>query len=419
MNRQVIWNECQKVWKSPIFLVLIIVFSAFNIFLIVSNSYMKDELKMANHLADTYGLQITDDSLLKFEHDLQKDAEQLQTITNKKFNSIYEFLDQTSWDAYNAYSEENRAFFHQLELKEMYLNIAKNMETDYNKLSMEKIAEGTINMYGLSGKPAEMTRKEYGKLSERFEELKESGEYKQWAFAGKPYKMHSLLFRTVFNALLFETLILIVLATAFITNYEFENKTHLLSYSTKRGRSFMKDKLAASLIISTTISFVLLAVTLGTYFSIFDYAHLWDSAISSAFNWEYKLPYITWWKMPFMQFLLLAILVLYSCMLLFSVIVFVISVFVKNSYFTFFIFAVFFAVGYLMSGFMPPSSIFIIIATFNLSVVVLNPHMLFSGQSGLGTMFQYFEVITIGIWTCIVLATSMLACKYFKKQEIR
>ncbi|MFJ8064495.1 hypothetical protein ACIQYS_07675 [Psychrobacillus sp. NPDC096426] len=419
MNRQVIWNECQKVWKSPIFLVLIVVFSAFNIFLIVSNSYMKDELKMANHLADTYGLQITDESLRLFEQDIQKDVEQLQTITNTKFNSIYEFLEQTSWDEYNAYSEEDRSFFHQLELKEIYLNIAKNMETEYNKLSIEEIAEGTINMYGLSGKPAEMTRKEYGKLSERLEELKESGEYKQWAFAGKPYRMHSLLFRSLFKTLVFETLILIVLATAFITNYEFENKTHLLSYSTKRGRSFMKDKLAASLIISTTISFILLAVTLGTYFSIFDYAHLWSSSISSAFNWEYNLPYITWWKMPFIKFLLLVVLVLYSCMLLFSAIVFVISVFVKNSYFTFFIFAIFFIVGYLMTGFMPTSSIFIIIATYNLSVVVLNPHMLFSGQSGLGTMFQYFEVITIVIWTFIVVATSMLACKYFKKQDIQ
>lgn len=419
MNRQVIWNECKKVWKSPIFLVLILLLSAFNIFLIMSNGYMKEELKMANYLADTYGLQITDDSLLKFEHDIQKDVEQLQTITNKEFTSIYEFLEQTSWDAYDAYSEKDKSFFHQLELKEMYLNIAKNMEIKYDKLSIEEIATDTINMYGLSGKPAEMIRKEYGKLSERFEKLKENGEYKQWAFAGNPYQMHSFLFRNLFKTLVFEILILIVLATAFITNYEFENKTHLLSYATKRGRSFMKDKLAASLIVSSVISFILLVITLGTYFSFFDYTHLWNSSISSAFNWEYNLPYITWWRMPFIKFLLLVILVLYSCVLLFSAIVFTISVFVKNSYYAFFIFAIFFALGYLATGFMPKSSLLIIIASFNLSVIVINPHMLFSGQSGLGPMLQYFEVITIFVWAFIAVATSMFAFKFFKKQSIQ
>lgn len=419
MNRQIIWNECQKVWKSPIFLVLILVFSAFNIFLIMSNSHMKNELKMANHLADTYGLQITDESLQLFEQDIQKDVDQLQTMTHTKSTSIYEFLEQTSWDVYNAYSEKDKAFFHELELKEMYLNIAKNMETEYNKLSVEDMAEGTINMYRLSGKAAEMTKKEYEKLSVRLEEIKESGEYKQWAFAGNPYRMHSFLFRSLFRTLVFEALVLIVLATAFITNFEFENKTHLLSYSTKKGRAFMKNKLIASLIVSSIISFLLLAVTLGTYFSVFDYAHLWNSSISSLLNWEYNLPYITWWDMPFIKFLLLVILVLYSCMLLFSAIAFVISVFVKNSYFTFFIFTIFFAVGYLMTGFMPTSSVFLIISAFNLSVIVLNPHMLFSGQSGLGTMFQYFEVITIIVWTFIVLATSIFALKCFNKQEIQ
>lgn len=420
MKRQLILYECQKVWKSPIFLFLILVFSAFNIFLIVSNSSnTKEEIKIANQLAETYGLQITDESLHQFEHDIKKDLEQLEIVTGSKFTSIFAFLEKTTWEEYNSYPESDQSFFHHLELKEMYLNIAKNLEEEYGKLSADEMAEGTIKMYRLSGKPAEIIRKEYGKLSERMEYIKDSGEYKQWAFAGKPYRMHSLLFRTVFNVLLFEAVILIVLATAFIANYEFENKTHLLTYSTKRGRSLMKDKLAASLIVSTTIFAILIAVTLGTYFSIFDYSHLWMSSTSSAFNWEYKLPYITWWNIPFLQFLLLVILVLFSSVLLFSAIVFTISILMKNSYYTFFIFAIFFALGYLAPGFMPSSSIFIIIASFNLTVLVLNPHMLFSGQNGLGTMFQYYEIITIIVWIFIVVGTSMLTFRFFKKQGIQ
>ncbi|WP_313892406.1 hypothetical protein [Psychrobacillus sp.] len=419
MSKQIVWHECQKVWKSPIFLLLLFVFSVFDFFLIINNSYMKEELKIANELAETYGLQITEESLQLFEQALQKDREQLVAITGKKFSSVSEFFEQTTWEDFDSYSEVDKSLFRELELKEMYFQMAQSIDVYYDSLKIDSLAEDTIRMYGLSGKPAEMIRNEYIKLSDRFEEIKISEEHKQWAFAGAPYKMHSFLFRNIFGALVFQALVLVVLTTAFITNYEVEHKTHLLSFSTRRGRAFMKDKLIASLIMSLLMCLVLFGVTLACYFSVFSYTGLWDSPISSAFNWEYTLPYITWRNIPFIQFLLLVTLLLMGCMLLFTLVVFTISVIVKNSYFTFFIFAIFFALGYLASGFMPTNSIFIIFASFNLSVIVMNPHMLFSGQNGLGTMFHNYEVITIVIWAFIVTVTSMLAYKYFQKQSIQ
>ena len=199
--------------------------------------------------------------------------------------------------------------------------------------------------------------------------MKQNGEHKEWFFVGTQYKTHSFLFRTMFKYLIFEALILIVLATALLTNFEFENKTHLVTYSATRGRHLKKDKLVASLLTATVITIFLLAITLITYFTVFDYTHLWGSSISSAFNWEYNLPYVSWWELSFINYLLAVILLVYISMLLFTAITFIISVFVKNSYFAFFLFFAFFAIAFMMPGFMPNSSNLLFITSYNLSVL--------------------------------------------------
>ena len=234
-------------------------------------------------------MKITDESLHQFEQDLQTDYAELTSITGEEFESVYDFLDAFKMEDYDVYTEDEHSFFQQLQLKEMYLIQAKYIDNDYATLDMIALGEGEIAKYKLTGKAAEILRNEYEKLSKRFEQLKQNGEHKEWFFAGQPYRMHSFLFRTMFKTLMFEVLILLVLATALLTTYEFENRTHLVAYSTKRGRSLMRDKLAASLLTTSVITVILLTVTLGTYFTVFDYSHLWGSSISSAFNWEYNI----------------------------------------------------------------------------------------------------------------------------------
>ena len=95
------------------------------------------------------------------------------------------------------------------------------------------MGETEISKYGLSGTAADTLRKQYVKFAERFDELQENGEHTQWFFAGKQYFMHRLLFKTVFKHIIFESIILIVLATALLTTYEFESRTHLVAYQQK------------------------------------------------------------------------------------------------------------------------------------------------------------------------------------------
>ncbi|MBU5444058.1 hypothetical protein [Paenibacillus sp. MSJ-34] len=388
---RVIIYECKKAFRSPILIALLVLFCAFNIYVIWNESYRTDELKIAGQLAETYGIRITDESLRQLEADLRTGMAE----------------------------RHGKPVPAELQLKGMYWQIARNIDSEYEKIDWNEIANVEIAKYRLSGRVADMFKSEYGKLSQRFEAMKEQDEHKTWFFAGKPYRMHGFLFASVFRPILYEALILVVLATALIANYEFENKTYLVTYSTRRGRLLMKDKLAASLLTATGMLTVLLAVTLGFYFSVFDYSRLWGSSISSALNWEYSLddlPYVSWWNLSFAGYLLCSVLLVYLCMLLLSGIVFFLSVWVKNSYFAFFLFAAFFVSALLLPSFVP-SPLLLFIAVHNLSVLFMNPHVWFMGNGGL-TMFQSYEPVTVGSWTIITAALCMFSLRRFQKQEI-
>lgn len=419
--RIMIFYEVKKAISSPILIGLIILFMFYNLFLIFDRSQMKEELKVVNQLAETYGIQITDEVIKKYNESLQTDLRKLNEITRKRtgqeFSSIDNFLDTLRNKDVEHYSDEERDFFKELQLRNMYYHLADNIDSRYEKMDWEKVGEAKINMYQLSDRAAELVRNEYHQLSNRFEEMKEKAEHKTWFFAGNPYRMHSFLFRTLFGHIIFEALIMIALATAFITNFEFENQTHLVTYTTKRGRSLIKDKLAASLIIGTvTIAFLMLT-TLGTFFAVFDYSYLLGSSISSALNWEYERPYVSWWEMSFLSYLIWSILLIYVCILLFTAVSFIISILVKNNYFSFFLFAAFFAISYLLQGFMPKSSLLIFIAGYNLSQLVMNPHIFFMGNGF--NMFRYYELVTIFTWTTIIFLVSWVTLKKFQKQDIQ
>lgn len=413
--------ECKKAFTSPIFIVLIVLFTAYNIYLILNQSYFKEELKVVNEIAKNYGVEITDESLQRLEQDIHKEMDVFNEIvkkhTNERFSSVNDFFQTLRYEDYELYSEEEQAFLNELQLKEMYLNLAKSIDSEYDQLDWAEIAKNEIYKFQLSESAAKILVSEYEKLADRFEELKEYGEHQTWFFAGNPYRMHSFLFRTVFGHIIFEALILIVLSTALIANYEFENKTHLVTYATKKGRNLAKDKFIAALITAGLITVFLIGITFIVYFSIFDYSYLWKSSVNSALNWEYILPYVSWWNVTYVEFILWSIVLIFICLLLFASITFVLSTFLKNSYFTFFLFAAFFAISILLPKFMPKTSMLIFYAGFNLPQLVLNPHMFFMGNSGL-SMFRNYEMVTVGVTFVLANMVSLYSFRRFNKQDI-
>lgn len=418
---RIVAYECRKALTSPVLLGLAFVFLCFNIFLIVDRSDLKDELKVVNQIVASQGVQITDESLHRFQQHLQTELsklnERIMNQANEKYNSIHAFLETLRHEDWEQLSEADRAFIAELQIKEMHYHMAIQMDERYNQVDWRQIGEGEIVQLGLSGKTADYFRDAYAQLVERVEQIKLTDAHKTWFFAGV-YHMHSFLFRTIFAALIFEALMLSVLTTALITNYEFEHRTHLVMYATAEGRRLKKDKFIASMISAATVTVFLIGATLAVYFTIFDYSHVWGSMIGSVLNWEYERPYVPWRDLTFLSFLLWSMLLIFASVMIFNVLTFAVSVLTRNNYYTFFLMAAFFGLLFIMPLLMPSLFGLKSIVQFNLSQLLMNPHQFFMGNASIPMMSKHYELITLLVWGIIAAALSWLMLKMFKTQDI-
>lgn len=248
----------------------------------------------------------------------------------------------------------------------------------FEEINIMEIAESEIRRYGLGGDAVDTVRNVYREFETRFERLVENEEHRNLFFLGSHYRMHTFLFRRLFGLFIFEIMVLVVLVTAYLSNYEFDNKTQLLTYSTKRGRKLISDKLYASMIVNMCVVTIIIAASLGVYFVVFDYTGLWSVPISSYFNSEPPVNvFLSWWQMSFLQYLLWSIGLVYICALLFTFITFLIASFVKSSYIVFFIFLLIFGVTLLLPEMAPRDSNIIFATVFTPFSVILNPHVWF------------------------------------------
>ncbi|GKV54763.1 hypothetical protein NCCP2222_07100 [Sporosarcina sp. NCCP-2222] len=415
---RIVLLECKKVIMSPVIIGLFLLFTAFNLLVIFNSSDHREELKIVNEIIDTYGREITPSSLELFKIDIQNDLLELEQLSGKRYDSVYDFLEGLDMEAYERYSEKEKTFISQLQLKEMYESTASSIDENYAKIDIEKFGQTSLEMYQVSGQAAKTYLAENEKFAKRFEEMIQNGEHKQWFFAGKAYMMHTFLFKNIFLQMTIEILLLVVLSTAFLATYEFEQRSHLVTFSTRRGRKLLLDKLAASLAMAVAIAALVLGSTLGVFFMVFDYSHVWETSISSAFNWEYNFPNVAWWDLSVGQFLLAVIGMLFIAILLFSGLTFAISILVKNSYITFFLVAAGFILLYMLPGFIPHSSNWVFAVGYTLPTLVMAIPGLFMGSSGL-IFFKNFEWVTISAWTVFTIITLVISYRRFAKLDIQ
>ncbi|WP_122638444.1 hypothetical protein [Romboutsia sp. Marseille-P6047] len=339
-------HEFKKIISSPVIIGLTIVFLLFNIVNILSSSYFKEDIKIINKIILELGPEINDEMISNMKNKYKESLKEVNKITkekvNKNYNSISEFIISEEYYTNNydggVFTSEELEFFNEVSLLEIYSNASIDLIKSYEELNIKEIGESEIQGYGLSGQAATMARKNYQNLSDRFEEIKSTNEHKHLFFLGSTYRMHSLLFRETLSKCIYEIMILVVLITAYLVNFEFDSKTNLLAYSTKRGRKNIKDKLVVCMIFSLLVSCIILGGTLLSYFTTFDYSQIWNIPISTAFNWEYKLPYISLLNHTFIERLVLSCLIILICALIFCTIAFIICTLIKNSYLVIFIF---------------------------------------------------------------------------------
>lgn len=97
MTMDILLYEIKKVIKSPILIALSVVFIIFNGIVIYDNSYIREDLKLANELIKKTGYEINDEMFGKMDLEYSQLMQELNIVTkemfNKQFQSLSEFLD--------------------------------------------------------------------------------------------------------------------------------------------------------------------------------------------------------------------------------------------------------------------------------------------------------------------------------------
>lgn len=419
-------EEIKKIISSPIVVALTMIFILFNVFVIYEKSYMKKDLLIINNIIEEFGYEIDDSMLnsmnIKYKKDLDKFNEMTIDKFEKTYDTVADFIDSNEYFL-NYYDEskftaEEFKLIDEVNLLEIYYKSSKDLVNSYENIDIMGNASSSIKKYGLSKGAAEIVYKNYEKLSDKFDEIVENNEHKNLFFLGKFYETHTLLFRNIFSKMIYEIMILVVLITAYLINYEFDNKTSLLVYSSKRGRNNNKDKLAICIFSAIIISLIIIGITLFVYFTTFDYSEVYKVPISSVFNLEYDFPYISWFNASFIVQTTLCIMLTVMISVILSCIAYIISMLVKNSYIVFFIFFIVFGVFMLIPSLISKDSSLFIYSHYNIFNLILNPHVWFIGFGQLA-MSKYYELIIITICGILSGLGCILVFKKFKGEDLR
>jgi hypothetical protein len=420
-NNEIVLYEIKKIIKSPIVLFLIISFLIFDLFIVFSKYYVKDELKVLNNIIDEVGYKINDDMIDSFkvyyEENLKSTNDLIYKNEGKRYSSAAEYLSTPNIGIYeNNYSEEEKKLIYNAAVIESYYLSIPELKKEYEKINFINMIEPTIKSIRASGRAAELVKDGLIKFDKRFKSLIKNQEHMELSFNGKAYRMHSFLYKELLGTLLFQIMILITLIVSFLVNYEIENSTTLVVYSSRRGRKLLLDKLKAIIYTVLSISTVLLIVVLTIYFSIYDYSRVFNTSINSFFNWEYSFPNISWFSLAVKEYFMLIIILIYISIFIFIGIAFVVARFIKNSYVSFVICCILNGFGLILPSLIPASSKLFIYATLTPFTLAFNLSGRFM-QNSL-TNFKYYELITVSIWIIALSYFIYYSIKSFKKCNI-
>lgn len=416
--------EFKKLITSPIILMLFLLFSGFNLFYILQQAPMREEMNLLQPIVAEHGTLMDRAGRVQLQASYEQELDDWNALAKRKTGDIYEtanefFLPENYYPVIesNTYTEKELEEIYQLAIKESYLFKVNEMEAFYNNLDVMKSAEEQIVLFELSGSAAETVRRQYESLKPRLQELIENKEHLHLFFQGERYATHSLLFKTLFGFIIFQVMILTVLFTAFLVNYEFEQKTSLITYSTKRGRKLVRDKFFVALFSTIFSTIILLGTTLCFYFLVFNYSGLWNVPISTGLLIEFKLPFISWWNLSFGEYLLLSSMLVVVCQVLFCLFTFCLSLWIRNSYIVFIVFGIILGAAILLPGYMPRDGMLLFYTQFTPFALILGSKKWWM-ESGAFTTFQYYEIITSVTWLAILVLVALLSVERFTRQNL-
>ena len=130
------------------------------------------------------------------------------------------------------------------------------------------------------------------------------------------------------------------------------------------------------------------------------------------------MPYLTWWDMSVVKYLILVIIVTYILETIFWCITFVLSTIIKNSYVVFGVFVIMSGLLVLLPTIIPSTFNIVMLTAYTPFALILNESWWFMLKSSIAT-YKYYEVVTLVSWSLGVLIMGALCVNKFRKDSIK
>ena len=293
----------------------------------------------------------------------------------------------------------------------------------FESYNTSEVAEIYISALGLTGRVAERMRAKFDDLQAVTDNKAIAGYSYSPYFGERTHTMHLRLFGNIglTGMLLLQGILLSVLVTLLSVGYEQTNHTEHSVYATKTGRRILRYKIAASLAVSIGLYATLTTITLIVYFNVIDYSNVWNSSVSSGFNYLVDAftvrPFTTWQSFTVRSYLLASLGVSLGLIICFSLLGAIIGTLSKNGYMGFLVVVLINAVCVALPIVLSVN-LYIRYILFHAPIWLWFNSGLWFTDGGFITLWRNFELWGLGVSLLILAITCLLSVKKFEKRNI-
>lgn len=241
-----------------------------------------------------------------------------------------------------AYFDEALSKVSENEWHTIFTSQTANAEDIFTATDTTELGEIFVSRIGLSGFWEKQMTTKYEKLQASVDKLSKQNASLSVYAAGMTHDLHQLLFSSLFRAITTEACLLAILMMLYALGFEAQNRTELIVYSTRRGRNTQASKLVAGLITSLGVFAIISVLSLLLFFTVFDFSGIWDSSVSSQFNYiqysGFTKPFLTWIPFTVRDYLLTMVALSAVLTMVFALFGALIGLLCRNTYVGFIIF---------------------------------------------------------------------------------
>lgn len=304
--------------------------------------------------------------------------------------------------------------------KEYYKGFYDDFSALYDGLDMNEIFKQKMALY-FPTVPEDSdyfgwAENNYAKLQTRVENIRNSDEAGGDFYPGPAYKIHRKLGGLLSRSLL-ESMLMTALGVLYLMDYERVNASEGLIYATKCGRGVQLKKILAGAVFSVLSSAVLFVIPLAVFSCTVPMKGLWRTSVSAFTLTEptsfFTYPFITWLKLSVLGQLLLSLGLCEMLILITAAVCAGTYFFLRNSYFAMLGLGVAFF-GAMLLPYAVPAGVWH-------TVSLMTPAILFDSAGMWFIEFDpargpWFEAATAAVWAVISACAMLTGWKEFKRK---